>query len=131
MLAGCCEERFIKCQVGSGQLGSSSSQSSVWYLPLPLLLDISLSCWSLLRLLNATLSSTTSQLKCFYSSPHLDWHQCAPEWITADHSLQDGRRQSDRLVCGDASEIRHYEFGLKPSLQGTVFVIKTALGLLI
>lgn len=55
----------------------SVSPACVVYLPLPVLLDISLSFWSLLHQLNVTLSSSTlSQLKCFYSPSCLVWHEC-------------------------------------------------------
>lgn len=61
----------------------------VMYLPLPLLLDISLSFWSLLHQPNVMLASTLSQLKCFYCSTCPVWHECAAE-CTVDLTLWGG-----------------------------------------
>lgn len=62
----------------------------VVYLPLPLLLDISLRFWSSLLQLNVMLSSSTlSRLKCFYPPSCLVWHECAHPERTADHTLQE------------------------------------------
>lgn len=90
-----------------------SSRRRVWalglscvYLPLPVLLDISLSFWSVLLQLNVTLSSSTlSQLKCFYSQSCQVWHECAPE-CTVDRTLQENSAVWNwLLVLCDASEL--------------------------
>lgn len=69
---------MLNCSVSSRR-STGVWEACVAYLPLPLLLDISLSFWSSLHQLNVTLASTLSQLKCFYSSYRFVWHECAPE----------------------------------------------------
>lgn len=108
-----------KGQTCSGRTGQRESErpTCVVYLPLPALLDISLSFWSLLQQLNVTVGSTLSQLKCFYSPSCLVWHECAPE-RTVDHTLQEDSGLSNWLfVMCDASEI-------KCSAGGTLCVSK-------
>lgn len=76
-----------------------SQDSSLVYLPLPVLTDISLSICSLLLQLNVMLSSSSSPpppppippplcpgLKCFNSPFCLLWHECAPERSTVQHA---------------------------------------------
>ena len=89
----------------AGEESECSGLSGV-YLPLPVLLDISLSFWSVLLQLNVTLSSSTlSQLKCFYSQSCHVWHECAPE-CTVDRTLQENSAVWNwLLVLCDASEL--------------------------
>lgn len=63
----------------------------VVYLPLPVLLDISLSARPWLLQLNVTLSSSTlSFSKCLCSPSCPGWHECAPE-RTVHPTLQENR----------------------------------------
>lgn len=87
-------------QWAAGEACESSRPACVVYLPLPGLLDISLSFRPSLHLPNVTLStSTLSQLKCFYSPSCLVWHECAAEH-TVDRTLQEGEQRFMKLaVC--------------------------------
>lgn len=85
----------------SHQPAASRAQSRtprVAYLPLPEVLDMSLSVWSLFHQLNVTLSSSAVPRKVL--SLRLVWHECAPE-CTAGIKLQNDRKH--QTLCHTCS----------------------------